>query len=81
MPAACGSPSCAQVRFARSRVFIPAGSGPEDNRQLFFSRAPACASESDVVALFNRWAAPWLAGFKAWAPTRHDLPSSKSTHW
>jgi hypothetical protein len=46
---------CAQVRFARSRVFIPAGSGPEDNRQLFFSRAAACASESDIVALFNRW--------------------------
>ncbi|GBF89388.1 hypothetical protein Rsub_01960 [Raphidocelis subcapitata] len=44
-----------EVRLARSRVFIPAGSGPEDNRQLFFSRAPACASESDVVALFNSY--------------------------
>lgn len=43
-----------QVRFARSHQYVQAGTGPNDNRQLFFSRAPAAATEADVIALFSR---------------------------
>lgn len=41
-----------QVRFARSHVFVQASAGPEDNRQLFFSKAPIAATEEDVRAVF-----------------------------
>lgn len=46
-----------QVRFARSHQYVQAGSGPEDNRQLFFARAPATALEPDIMALFSRFGA------------------------
>ena len=52
-----GAPRCLEVRYARSRHFVPAGTGPEDNRQLFFSRAPLAATEGDVHALFSRFGA------------------------
>lgn len=42
-----------QVRFARSHQYIQAGSGPQDNRQLFFARAPVLATEDDVKRLFS----------------------------
>lgn len=44
-----------EVRFARGRRFVPAGSGPEDNRQLFFSRAPLSTTEGELHALFSRF--------------------------
>ena len=52
-----GAPACVQVRFARTRHFVPASDGPEDNRQLFFSRAPPRASEAELHSLFSRCAA------------------------
>jgi hypothetical protein len=42
-----------QVRFAKSHQFVQAGTGPEDNRQLFFSNAPATSSEEDLSTLFS----------------------------
>ncbi|KIZ02294.1 CUG-BP- and ETR-3-like factor 5 [Monoraphidium neglectum] len=50
-----GAATPLEVRFARSRLFIPAGSGPSDNRQLFFSRAPLSVAESELEALFARF--------------------------
>jgi len=50
-----GATAPLEVRFGRSRHFVPAGDGPEDNRQLFFSRAPSSASEGELMALFTRF--------------------------
>ncbi|KAI8465632.1 MAG: hypothetical protein J3K34DRAFT_487277 [Monoraphidium minutum] len=50
-----GAPSPLEVRFARSHQYVQAGAGPQDNRQLFFARAPPGASESDLRALFSRY--------------------------
>lgn len=44
-----------QVRYARSHQYVQAGSGPEDNRQLFFARAPSSATEEQVTELFSRF--------------------------
>jgi hypothetical protein len=44
-----------QVRYARSHQYVQAGSGPEDNRQLFFARAPASASEQHMKELFGKF--------------------------
>lgn len=44
-----------QVRYARSHQYVQAGSGPEDNRQLFFARAPASASEEHMKELFGKF--------------------------
>ncbi|GBF91355.1 hypothetical protein Rsub_04095 [Raphidocelis subcapitata] len=44
-----------EVRFAHSHQYVVAGPGPEDNRQLFFSKAPPTARESDIRALFARF--------------------------
>lgn len=50
-----GALSKLEVRFARSHQYIQAGAGPEDNRQLFFTRAPLTATEADFMALFSRF--------------------------
>lgn len=50
-----GALSPLEVRFARSHQYIQAGAGPEDNRQLFFARAPVTASEEDVKNLFSKY--------------------------
>lgn len=42
---------------------MQAGSGPEDNRQLFFARAPPMATEAEVWGIFSRWG---LTGKGAW---------------
>jgi hypothetical protein len=44
-----------EVRFARSHHFVQAGSGPQNNRQLFFARAPVTACEKDIRQLFLRF--------------------------
>jgi hypothetical protein len=46
---------CPQVRFARSHQYVPAGQGPMDNRQLFFTRAPVITTEEELKALFSRF--------------------------
>ncbi|KIZ04483.1 CUG-BP- and ETR-3-like factor 4 [Monoraphidium neglectum] len=50
-----GAQNKIEVRFARSHQYVQAGSGPEDNRQLFFARCPPTATEADVAALFARY--------------------------
>ncbi|GMH38098.1 hypothetical protein BSKO_05982 [Bryopsis sp. KO-2023] len=50
-----GASSPMEVRFARSHQYIQAGTGPQDNRQLFFSRAPTSASEDDFKAAFSKY--------------------------
>jgi hypothetical protein len=45
--------SVVQVRFARSHQYVPAGQGPMDNRQLFFTRAPVVTTEEELQALFS----------------------------
>lgn len=52
-----GALSPLEVRFARSHQYVQAGAGPKDNRQLFFARAPALASEDDLRALFGAFGA------------------------
>jgi hypothetical protein len=47
-----GALSLLEVRFARSHHFVQAGSGPQDNRQLFFAKAPVTACEEDSRQLF-----------------------------
>jgi RNA recognition motif-containing protein len=47
-----GAMSPLEVRFARSHQYVQAGAGPQDNRQLFFSNAPARATDADMRALF-----------------------------
>ncbi|KAF6260316.1 hypothetical protein COO60DRAFT_909475 [Scenedesmus sp. NREL 46B-D3] len=44
-----------EVRFARSHQYVPAGQGPTDNRQLFFTRAPVITAEEQLKALFSRF--------------------------
>jgi len=44
-----------EVRFAHSHQYIQAGSGPSDNNQLFFSRAPLVASFEDIRAVFGQY--------------------------
>jgi phosphoinositide-3-kinase regulatory subunit 4 len=46
-----------QVRFAKSHQFVQAGTGPDDNRQLFFSNAPAAFSEEDLSTFFSAFGA------------------------
>lgn len=50
-----GATSPMEVRFARSHQYIQAGYGPEDNRQLFFSRAPLQAGVEDVREVFRQY--------------------------
>lgn len=50
-----GASSPMEVRFARSHQYIQAGTGPQDNRQLFFSRAPLSATESDLRETFAQF--------------------------
>jgi hypothetical protein len=55
---------------------VQAGSGPEDNRQLFFSHAPLTATETHIKELFNQfgevgslgsaWCKVLQAGNAAW---------------
>jgi phosphoinositide-3-kinase regulatory subunit 4 len=44
-----------QVRFAKNHQFVQASEGPADNRQLFFSNAPASMSEEDLTSLFSSY--------------------------
>eukprot|EP00775_Hariotina_reticulata_P011883 gene11883-12027_t len=44
-----------EVRYARSHQYVQAGSGPEDNRQLFFSHAPLMATETHIKELFGQF--------------------------
>lgn len=44
-----------QVRYARSHQYVQAGTGPEDNRQLFFARAPSSAAEAQLTDLFKQF--------------------------
>jgi hypothetical protein len=44
-----------QVRYARSHQYVQAGSGPEDNRQLFFARAPSSTTEEQITQLFAQF--------------------------
>eukprot|EP00803_Ostreobium_quekettii_P005787 evm.model.scf_971.4 EVM.evm.TU.scf_971.4 scf_971:48875-55971(+) len=44
-----------EVRFAHSHQYIQPGSGPSDNNQLFFSRAPPVANFEDVRAAFSQY--------------------------
>jgi len=44
-----------EVRFARSHQYVQASAGPEDNRQLFFARAPPTATEAEMYALFAKF--------------------------
>jgi RNA recognition motif-containing protein len=44
-----------QVRFAKNHHFVAAGTGPADNRQLFFTGAPRSASEQDITRLFSAY--------------------------
>jgi hypothetical protein len=44
-----------QVRYARSHQYVQAGSGPEDNRQLFFAHAPVSATQQHMKELFGRF--------------------------
>jgi CUG-BP- and ETR3-like factor len=48
-----GALSFLEVRFARSHHFVQAGHGPQDNKQLFFAKAPVTASEEDIYQLFS----------------------------
>lgn len=52
----CICVACAvQVRYARSHQYVQAGTGPEDNRQLFFARAPSSAAEAQLTDLFKQF--------------------------
>jgi hypothetical protein len=42
------------VRYARSHQYVQAGAGPEDNRQLFFARAPSNLLEEQLKELFGQ---------------------------
>lgn len=55
MPTLCSHLLLFQVRYARSHLYIQAGSGPQDNRQLFFARAPASTTEEDLRQLFGQY--------------------------
>eukprot|EP00775_Hariotina_reticulata_P001643 gene1644-1985_t len=44
-----------EVRYARSHQFVQAGSGPQDNRQLFFARAPLLITEPEIKQLFTQF--------------------------
>ena len=44
-----------QVRYARSHQYVQAGPGPEDNRQLFFARAPTSTTEEQLKELFGKY--------------------------
>jgi len=46
-----------EVRFAKSHQYIQAGSGPEDNRQLFFTNAPTELTEEEISAFFSQFGA------------------------
>ncbi len=60
-----GALSLLEVRFARSHHFVQAGSGPEDNRQLFFAKAPVTACEEEIRQLFIEF-----GEVSAWARVR-----------
>lgn len=47
--------SFVQVRYARSHQYVQAGSGPQDNRQLFFARAPTSTTEDQLKQLFGKY--------------------------
>eukprot|EP00879_Flechtneria_rotunda_P011421 GHRR01011930.1.p1 GENE.GHRR01011930.1~~GHRR01011930.1.p1 ORF type:complete len:414 (+),score=97.93 GHRR01011930.1:226-1467(+) len=44
-----------EVRFARSHQYVPAGIGPQDNRQLFIARLPPTATEDELRVLFSHY--------------------------
>eukprot|EP00878_Enallax_costatus_P031789 GHUV01034836.1.p1 GENE.GHUV01034836.1~~GHUV01034836.1.p1 ORF type:complete len:209 (+),score=50.80 GHUV01034836.1:1094-1720(+) len=44
-----------EVRYARSHLYIQAGSGPQDNHQLFFARAPVVTTEDELKQLFSEF--------------------------
>jgi hypothetical protein len=41
------------VRFAKKPALVQPGTGPQDNRQLFFSGGPPGVTRKDVVQLFS----------------------------
>lgn len=43
------------MRYARSHQYVQAGSGPEDNRQLFFACAPSSTTEEQITQLFAQF--------------------------
>lgn len=43
-----------QVRFAKSHNYIQAGSGPSNNRQLFYSNAPSQLHEEEISTFFSQ---------------------------
>lgn len=43
------------MRYARSHLYIQAGAGPQDNRQLFFARAPVLTTEAELKQLFSQF--------------------------
>lgn len=44
-----------QVRFAKSHQYVQAGSGPEDNKQLFFTSAPQQLGEPEISTFFSQF--------------------------
>lgn len=44
-----------QVRFARSHQYVPAGTGPDDNKKLFFSSAPPGCTSEDIQKIFSQY--------------------------
>ncbi len=44
-----------QVRFAKSHQYVQAGTGPDDNRQLFFTAAPGHLNEQDISQIFSQF--------------------------
>jgi RNA recognition motif. (a.k.a. RRM, RBD, or RNP domain) len=60
--------ACLQVRFARSHCYIQAGTGPEDNRQLFLARVPPSCSEEEVKALFEQFGQVGCVGGRTGKP-------------
>lgn len=65
-----------QVRFARSHQYVPAGAGPDDNKQLFFSSAPAGCTSEDIQKIFSQYgkvcliawlvSLTWILHFASW---------------
>lgn len=44
---------CVKVRFARSYYYVDSGTGPANNRQLFFKSAPVHVTEADLRTVFG----------------------------
>lgn len=74
-----------QVRYARSHQYVQAGTGPEDNRQLFFARAPTSCTEDHLKELFGKYGQVrmhtemhGLTKVKGYIPQRTQLCASAS---